>query len=102
MGPAKSSLETSALYLAYDLGKDGIRVNVVAPGPIKTSSAQAIKGFEYAIKELEKNNVIRRNVTQEDVGGAAVFFMSELAKGVTGTILHVDGGAKIMSMNVPD
>jgi enoyl-[acyl-carrier protein] reductase I len=97
MGPAKAALESAALYLAYDLGKDGIRVNVMSPGVVRTASANAIKGLDYALDFLEKNNPIGRNINQDDLGGPAVFLVSDMAKAVTGATLFVDGGAAILA-----
>lgn len=97
MGPAKAALESAALYLAYDLGKDGIRVNVLSAGVVRTASANAIKGLDYALNFLEKNNPIGRNIDQDDLGGPAVFLCSDMAKAVTGATLFVDGGASILA-----
>lgn len=97
MGPAKAALESAAIYLAYDLGKDGIRVNVLSAGVVRTASANAIKGLDYALDFLEKNNPIGRNINQDDLGGPAVFLCSDLAKAVTGVTLYVDGGASILA-----
>lgn len=97
MGPAKAALESAMLYLAYDLGKDGIRVNTLSAGVVRTASANAIKGLNYALEFLEKNNPIGRNINQEDLGGPAVFLCSDMARAVTGATLFVDGGASILA-----
>lgn len=97
MGPAKAALESSALYLAADLGKDGIRVNVISAGVVRTPSSNAIKGLDQALTFLETNNPIGRNITKEDLGGPAVFLASDLSLGVTGATLFVDGGASILT-----
>ena len=96
MGPAKAALESSVIYLAYDLGKDGIRVNMISAGVVRTASSAAISGLHRAIEYLEKNNPIGRNITQDDLGGPAVFLMSDMSKAMTGITLHVDGGASIL------
>lgn len=97
MGPAKAALESAALYLAYDLGKDGIRVNVISAGVVKTASANAIKGLMQAMELIENNVPLGRNLTNEDIGGPAVFLCSDLALAVTGATLYVDGGASIFA-----
>lgn len=97
MAPAKAALETSMKYLAYDLGKDGIRVNTISAGVVRTASAQAIKGINKALDYLDKNSLIGRNINQDDLGGPAVFLMSDMSKAITGTVLFVDGGASILT-----
>jgi enoyl-[acyl-carrier protein] reductase I len=92
MGLAKASLEASVRYLASDLGPRGIRANGISAGPIKTLAASGIKDFSTILKFVETHAPIRRNVTIEDVGNAAAFFLSDLAAGITGEIIHVDGG----------
>jgi enoyl-[acyl-carrier protein] reductase I len=92
MGLAKASLEASVRYLAQSLGPRGIRVNAVSAGPIKTLAAAGIGGFGKILKFVEENAPLRRNVTIEDVGNAAAFLMSDLASGITGEIVYVDGG----------
>ena len=92
MGLAKASLEASVRYLAASLGPKGIRVNAVSAGPIKTLAASGISGFGKILKYVEENSPLRRNVTTEDVGNAAAFLLSDLASGVTGEIVYVDGG----------
>src|SRR6185503_5090925 len=89
---AKASLEAAVRYLAASLGPQGIRVNVISAGPIKTLAASGIAGFGKILKFVEEQAPLRRNVTTEDVGNAAVFLLSELAAAITGEILYVDGG----------
>jgi enoyl-[acyl-carrier protein] reductase I len=92
MGLAKASLEASVRYLAANLGPKGIRVNAISAGPIKTLAASGISGFGRILKFVEENAPMRRNVTIDQVGNAAVFLLSDLSAGVTGEILMVDGG----------
>ena len=92
MGLAKASLEASVRYLAANLGPKGIRVNAISAGPIKTLAASGIAGFSRILKFVEENAPLRRNVTIDQVGDAAVFLLSDLAAGITGEILMVDGG----------
>jgi len=92
MGLAKASLEASVRYLAADLGPRGIRVNAISAGPIKTLAAAGIAGFGRILKFVEDNAPLRRNVTIEQVGDAAAFLLSDLASGITGEVLMVDGG----------
>jgi len=92
MGLAKASLEASVRYLASDLGPRGIRVNAISAGPIKTLAAAGISGFGRILKFVEENAPLRRNVTLEQVGNAAAFLLSDLASGITGEVLMVDGG----------
>ena len=92
MGLAKASLEAAVRYLAADLGPKGIRVNGISAGPIKTLAAAGISGFGKILKFVEENAPLRRNVTIDDVGNAAVFLMSDLAAGITGEITYVDAG----------
>ena len=102
MGVAKSALETSVKYLAADLGPDGIRVNAISAGPIKTLAASGIGDFRYIMKWNEYNAPLRRNVTIEDVGGAGLYLLSDLASGVTGEIHHVDAGYNVVGMKAED
>ena len=102
MGVAKSALETSVKYLANDLGPDGIRVNAISAGPIKTLAASGIGDFRYILKWNELNAPLRRNVTIEDVGGAALYLLSDLAAGVTGETHHVDAGYHLVGMKQKD
>jgi len=92
MGMAKASLEASVRYLATALGDQGIRANAISAGPIKTLAASGIKDFGHILKFVETHAPLRRNVTIEDVGNTAAFLLSDLAAGITGEILHVDGG----------
>jgi enoyl-[acyl-carrier protein] reductase I len=102
MGLAKSALEASVKYLAADLGPEGIRVNAISAGPIKTLAASGIGDFRYIMKWNEYNSPLRRNVTIEDVGGAGLYLLSDLASGVTGEIHHVDGGYNVVGMKAED
>jgi len=102
MGPAKAALESSVKYLAMDLGPEKIRVNAVSAGPIKTLAASGIGDFRYILKWNELNSPLRRNVTIEDVGGAGLYLLSDLASGVTGEIHHVDGGYNVIGMKAED
>lgn len=96
MGMAKASLEASVRYLAKELGPQGIRVNGISAGPIKTLAASGISGLNKILKFVEENAPLRRNVTIEDVGNAAAFLMSDLASGITGEITYVDCGFNTM------
>jgi enoyl-[acyl-carrier protein] reductase I len=102
MGVAKSALETSVKYLAADLGPEGLRVNAISAGPIKTLAASGIGDFRYIMKWNEYNSPLRRNVTIEDVGGAGLYLLSDLAAGVTGEIHHVDAGYNVVGMKAED
>ena len=102
MGVAKAGLETSVKYLAMDLGPEGIRVNAISAGPIKTLAASGIGDFRYIMKWNEFNSPLRRNVTIEDVGGAGLYLLSDLASGVTGEIHHVDAGYNVVGMKAED
>jgi enoyl-[acyl-carrier protein] reductase I len=102
MGLAKAALEASVRYLAMDLGPEGIRVNAISAGPIKTLAASGIGDFRYILKWNEYNSPLRRNVTIEDVGGGALYLLSDLASGVTGEIHHVDGGYNVIGMKAED
>ncbi len=102
MGVAKSALETSVKYLANDFGPDGIRVNAISAGPIKTLAASGIGDFRYILKWNELNSPMRRNVTIEDVGGSALYLLSDLAAGVTGETHHVDAGYHVVGMKQKD
>ncbi|MEC5425814.1 enoyl-ACP reductase FabI [Virgibacillus sp. C22-A2] len=96
MGVAKASLEASVMYLAEDVGKHGIRVNAVSAGPIRTLSAKGVSGFNEKAGVIEEKAPLRRNVDQDQVGDATLFFMSELSRGITGEVLHVDSGYHII------
>jgi enoyl-[acyl-carrier protein] reductase I len=102
MGVAKAALEASVRYLAADLGKQNIRVNAVSAGPIKTLAASGISDFRYILKWNEYNSPLRRVVSIEDVGGAALYLLSNLSRGVTGEIHHVDAGYHIVGMKAED
>jgi enoyl-[acyl-carrier protein] reductase I len=102
MGLAKAALETSVKYLAMDLGPEKIRVNAISAGPIKTLAASGIGDFRYILKWNEYNSPLRRNVTIEDVGGAGLYLLSDLASGVTGEIHHVDAGYNVVGMKAED
>ncbi len=96
MGVAKATLEASVRYLAPDLGPDGIRVNAISAGPIKTLAASGVKDFRMLLKIAEEKAPLRRNVTQEEVGNAALYLCSDLGSGTTGEVLHVDAGYNIL------
>lgn len=98
MGVAKAALEASVRYLAADLGPDGIRVNAISAGPIKTLAASGIRGFKSMLDIAEERAPLRRSVTTADVGHAAVFLCSEMGAGVTGETLYVDAGYQILGM----
>jgi enoyl-[acyl-carrier protein] reductase I len=100
MGLAKASLEANVRFLAADLGPAGIRVNAISAGPIKTLAAAGIPGFRKMLGHVAAVNPIRRNVTQDDVGNAAAFLCSDLAAGITGEVLYVDGGYNSVGMSV--
>jgi enoyl-[acyl-carrier protein] reductase I len=102
MGVAKAALETSVKYLAVDLGPDNIRINGISAGPIQTLAARGIGDFNYILKWNELNSPMRRTVTIEDVGGAGLYMLSDLASGVTGEIHHVDAGYNVIGMKAED
>ncbi len=102
MGVAKAALEASVRYLAEDLGRDGIRVNALSAGPMKTLAASGIGDFRYILKWNELNSPLRRNVTQDDVGGAGLYLLSDLSSGVTGETHHVDCGYHTVGMKAVD
>ena len=102
MGVAKAALEASVRYLAEDLGKDGIRVNAISAGPIKTLAASGIGDFRYILKWNELNSPLRRNVSQDEVGKSALYLLSDLGSGVTGETHHVDSGYHIVGMKAVD
>ena len=102
MGVAKAALESSVKYMAVDLGPEGIRVNAISAGPIKTLAASGIGDFRYIMKWNELNSPLRRNVTIEDVGGAGLYLLSDLAAGVTGEVHHVDAGYNVIGMKAED
>ena len=102
MGVAKAALEASVMYMAEDLGKDGIRVNAVSAGPIRTLAASGIGDFRYIMKWNELNSPLRRNVTQDEVGKAAIYLLSDLGTATTGEVLHVDAGYHVVGMKAVD
>ena len=97
MGVAKASLDASVKYLASDLGKDGIRVNAISAGPIRTLSAKGVGNFNSILKEIEEHAPLRRVTTTEEVGDTALFLFSDLSRGITGEMLHVDSGYHILA-----
>ncbi len=102
MGVAKAALEASVKYMAEDLGRDGIRVNAISAGPIKTLAASGIGDFRYILKWHELNSALRRNGSIADVGKAALFLLSDLGSGTTGENLHVDAGYHVVGMKAVD
>jgi len=98
MGVAKAALESSTRYLAADLGQDGIRVNAISAGPVKTLAAAGIKGMRAMLDENAEKTPMKRNIDQEDVASAALYLCSDLARSVTGEVLHVDCGQSIMGV----
>lgn len=99
MGVAKASLDASMKYLANDLGKHAIRVNAISAGPIRTLSAKGIGDFNSVLKQIEEKAPLRRTVTQEEVGDTAYYLLSDLSRGVTGEIIHVDSGYNILGLS---
>lgn len=97
MGVAKAALDASVKYLANDLGKDAIRVNAISAGPIRTLAAKGVKDFNSILKKIEEKAPLRRTITQEEVGDAALFLFSDLARAITGEIIHVDAGYNIVA-----
>ncbi|SEN07223.1 Enoyl-[acyl-carrier-protein] reductase [NADH] [Pseudorhodobacter antarcticus] len=102
MGLCKAALEASVKYIAEDLGKDGIRCNAISAGPIKTLASSGIGDFRYIMRWNELNSPLRRNVTQEEVGKAALYLLSDLGSGTTGENLHVDAGYHVVGMKAVD
>ena len=102
MGVAKAALESSVRYLAADLGTKAIRVNAISSGPIKTLAALGVTDFRYILRWTEHNAPLRRNITTDEVGDAAVYFLSDLSRGVTGEIHNVDAGYHVVGMKHPD
>ena len=102
MGIAKSALEASVRYLAYDLGKKGVRVNAVSAGPVKTVAARSIPGFMSMYREFKETAPLGRNISQEDVGNLGLFLLSPLAASITGEVVYVDAGFNVMGMKLPD
>jgi enoyl-[acyl-carrier protein] reductase I len=102
MGVAKAALEASVRYMAVDVGARGIRVNAISAGPIKTLAASGIGDFRYILKWNQYNAPLKRNTTIEDVGGSALYLLSDLGAGVTGEVHHVDSGYHIVGMKAED
>ena len=102
MGVAKAALEASTRYMAAALGPDGIRVNAISAGPIRTLSAAGVSGFKRMYREFPKYAPLRRHVTPEDIGGAAVWLCSDMARNVTGEVLVVDSGYNILGIASAD
>lgn len=102
MGVAKAALEASVRYMAEDLGRNGIRVNAISAGTIKTLAASGIGDFRYIMKWNEYNSPLRRTVTQDEVGKSALYLLSDLGSAVTGEVLHVDAGYHVIGMKNPD
>ena len=98
MGPAKASLEANVRFLAANLGSDSIRVNAISAGPIKTLAAAGIGGIRELLKHVESMSPLRRNITIENVGNTAAFLCSDLAAGITGEVIYVDGGYHNLGM----
>jgi enoyl-[acyl-carrier protein] reductase I len=101
MGVAKAALEASVRYLAYDFGRQGVRVNAISAGPIRTLAAAGVSGFKTMYRQFAEIAPLRQNVTIEDVGGAAVFLCSDLAAKTTGEVLYVDSGYNILGLTEP-
>jgi enoyl-[acyl-carrier protein] reductase I len=101
MGVAKAALEANVRYLAADLGPDGIRVNAISAGPIKTLAAAGVAGFRKMLHDVEERAPLRRNVDQEEVGRTALWLCSDLGSGVTGEVIYVDAGYHILGMPEP-
>jgi len=102
MGVAKAALEAAVRYLANDLGPDGIRVNALSPGPMKTLAGSAIGGARKTFRHAEANAPMRTNATLQSIGGTAAYLASDYGQSTTGEIIHVDGGYHVMGMPVPD
>ena len=102
MGVAKAALEASVRYLAVDLGGQGIRVNAISAGPIRTLASSGIGDFHYILKWNRYNAPLKRNVTIAEVGGAALYLLSDLGSGVTGEVHHVDCGYHVVGMKAVD
>ncbi|WP_112180164.1 enoyl-ACP reductase FabI [Paraliobacillus zengyii] len=99
MGVAKASLDATMKYLANDLGQHGVRVNAISAGPIRTLSAKGVGDFNSVLKDIEEKAPLRRTVTQEEVGDTAYYLLSDLSRGVTGEIIHVDSGFNILGLS---
>ncbi len=101
MGVAKAALEASTRYLAADLGPDNIRVNALSPGPMRTLAGAAIGGARFVLKWQTENAPLRRGVTLDEIGGAALYLLSDLGSGTTGEIIHIDAGYNVVGMAAP-
>ncbi len=101
MGVAKAALESTIKYLAADVGEKNIRINAISSGPIKTLAASGISNFDYMLKYSELNTPMRRNVTIEENGKTALYLLSDMSSGVTGEVLHLDGGYHVVGMKDP-
>jgi enoyl-[acyl-carrier protein] reductase I len=102
MGVAKAALESINRYLAFELGENGIRVNTISAGPIKTLAASGVPGFKKMLKDIEAKCSLRRNVTTEDVGKSALFLLSDLSSGVTGEVHFVDAGFQTVAFKITE
>ncbi|MCB1537828.1 MAG: enoyl-ACP reductase [Rhodospirillales bacterium] len=102
MGVAKAALEASVRYLAADVGADNIRVNAISAGPMRTLAGSAIGGAKATYRAAVETSPMKRPMTLEDIGGAALYLLSDMASGVTGEIHYVDGGYNVMGMKKPD
>lgn len=98
MGVAKAALEASTRYLAVDLGPKGIRINAISAGPVRTLSAAGVSGFKKLYRQFSDITPMRRNITLEDIGGAAVWLASDMSGAVTGEVIYVDGGFNILGV----
>jgi enoyl-[acyl-carrier protein] reductase I len=98
MGVAKAALESCAKYLAYEFGQNGIRINCISAGALKTLSSSAVLGIKDMIEKTGQISPLKRSLTQEDVASTALYLLSELASGVTGEVMHVDCGYNILGM----
>ena len=102
MGVAKAALEASVRYLAADLGGEQVRVNAISAGPMRTLAASGIGDFRYILKWNEYNSPLKRNTDLDDIGGAALFLLSDLGRGTTGEVMHVDSGYHVVGMKAVD
>jgi enoyl-[acyl-carrier protein] reductase I len=102
MGVAKAALESSVRYLAADLGPEGIRVNAISAGPVRTLSAAGVSGFKKMYREFANIAPLRQEITPEDIGGAAVFLSSSMASKITGDVLFIDSGYNILGLATPE
>ena len=102
MGVAKAALEASVRYLAVDLGDAQVRVNAISAGPMRTLAASGIGDFRYILKWNEYNSPLKRNTDQDDIGGAALYLLSDLGRGTTGEVVHVDSGYHVVGMKAVD